>query len=480
MKINVRYKDHISAEHARVYLVSIKSDISAIITRTETMEYVRRKILEDKPDLIRIYDYPSAPLYLVVAPDEESPYYTILEHIRRRGARVWKELESEKITDVQLSSLLENGEYLFSLAEGLCLSAYSFQKYKSSSGDEGRLHTVSIVHGNVEPEQVNELHTLIEAVFLCRDLVNEPYSGLNAESFSEIIRNTGKEAGFTVEVLEKKKIEALRMGGLLAVNAGSASPPTFTVLEYKPDNPLNRHPLVFIGKGVVFDTGGLSLKTAEGMETMKADMAGAAVVNSLLFVVAKNRLPLHLIGLIPATDNRPGDNALSPGDVITMMNGKTVEVLNTDAEGRLILADALCYASRYNPELVIDLATLTGAAARAIGKEAMAMMGTAGKDRKRQLTEAGNESYERTIEFPLWEEYGSQLDSDIADIRNIGSSSAGMITAGKFLEFFTDYPWIHLDIAGVAYLNSKDHYRSKNASGTGVRVLYKFVKKLAR
>jgi leucyl aminopeptidase len=213
------------------------------------------------------------------------------------------------------------------------------------------------------------------------------------------------------------------------------------------------------------------------MEEMKADMAGAAVVTSLLFALAKNKLPLHVIGLIPATDNRPGENAIAPGDVITYMNGKTVEVLNTDAEGRLILADALCYASRYNPELVIDLATLTGSAVKALGKEAIAMMGSADKSVKFELEKTGHEIYERLVELPLWNEYNEQILSDVADLKNIGSEYAGAITAGKFLEHFTDYPWIHLDIAGVAYLSAKDHYRSKYATGIGVRLIYNFLKK---
>lgn len=478
MKIQLNHKDHLTADQCTIYLISSKSDISSIVSQTATLDYVRKKLLEDQSGIIKLRDNPGTPLYLATVSNDHLSYHSILEHIRKNGARLWKELEEEKISGIQISSLLENQEYLLALAEGLCLSAYEFRKYKSSSW-HSKLQKIDIVHDNIEKEQIEELCTLIEAVFLCRDLVNEPYCVLNAEKLSEVIRNTGKEAGFSVEVFGKKKIEALRMGGLMAVSAGSVALPTFTILEYKPENPLNKQPLVFVGKGVVFDSGGLSIKTAEGMEIMKADMAGAAVVNSLLFAVAKNKLPLHVIGLIPATDNMPGSNAMAPGDIITMMNGKTVEVLNTDAEGRLILADALCYAARYNPELVVDIATLTGAAARAVGKEAMAMMGTAGKDRKQQLADSGMETYERTIEFPLWEEYGSQLESDIADIKNIGSVNAGLITAGKFLEFFTDYPWIHLDIAGVAYLSNKDHYRTKNATGTGVRMLYKFVKKLA-
>lgn len=211
------------------------------------------------------------------------------------------------------------------------------------------------------------------------------------------------------------------------------------------------------------------------MDWMKSDMAGAAAVVGVMHALAKNNIPLHVVGLIPATDNRPGGRAFAPGDIITMYSGKTVEVLNTDAEGRLILADALCFAKKYKPELVIDLATLTGSAVRAVGKEGMVMMGNAAEETRQQLKIAGEKVYERLVEFPLWEEYQKQLESDMADIKNIGSADAGAITAGKFLEYFTDYNWIHLDIAGTAFLPTPDTYRGKNGTGSGVRLLYQFL-----
>ncbi|MFL5729672.1 MAG: leucyl aminopeptidase family protein, partial [Cytophagaceae bacterium] len=232
-----------------------------------------------------------------------------------------------------------------------------------------------------------------------------------------------------------------------------------------------------VGKGVVYDTGGLSLKPSESMSMMKCDMAGAAAVAATIYALAKNKIPLHVIGLIPATDNRPGENAITPGDVITMLSGGTVEVLNTDAEGRLILADALTYAARYKPQLVIDLATLTGSALRAIGKEGIVFMGNAAEKTKKSFSDSGYEVYERLVEFPLWEEYGKQNESDIADIKNLGSGEAGAITAAKFLEHFVDYDWMHLDIAGMAFLGGTDYYRGKNGTGVGVRLLYNFLKK---
>jgi leucyl aminopeptidase len=214
------------------------------------------------------------------------------------------------------------------------------------------------------------------------------------------------------------------MGGLLAVNKGSQTPPTFTIMEYKPAKPKNKKPLVLVGKGVVYDTGGLSLKpTPNSMDTMKCDMAGAALVGSVLHGVASMNLPLYVIGLVPATDNRPGENAICPGDVITQYDGTTVEVLNTDAEGRLILADALAFAKKFNPELVMDFATLTGAAAAAIGPYGAALMGSAPESVKNSLKSLGDTTYERLAELPLWKEYGEEMKGDISDLKNLGKES---------------------------------------------------------
>jgi leucyl aminopeptidase len=264
------------------------------------------------------------------------------------------------------------------------------------------------------------------------------------------------------------------MGGLLAVNKGSEVGPSFTIMEWKPDNALNEKPLVLVGKGVMFDTGGVSLKPTKGsMDLMKSDMGGAAAVAGSMLNFAKSEIPLYVIGLIPATDNRPGKDAYLPQDVIHMYDGTTVEVLNTDAEGRMILADALAFAKQYNPELVIDLATLTGAAEVAVGIKAIAAMGNA-PDEMELLKKAGFACHERIAELPFWDDYKEQLKSDIADLQNVGGRNAGAITAGKFLEYFTDYPYIHLDIAGPAFLESADSYRGKQGSGVGVRLLNDF------
>ena len=363
------------------------------------------------------------------------------------------------------------------IAESIQLSTYGFDKYKSQKTDNPLQSVVLLIDENEEAQAAFEQGLKIgEATCIGRDLVNEPVITLTAEALAKRTAELGEKYGFKVDIWHKPKIEAMKMGGLLAVNAGSLDPPTFSILEYKPEKPQNKKPIVLVGKGVVFDTGGLSLKpTANSMDFMKADMGGAAAVIGAFCGIAALKLNYHIIGLVPATDNRPGQRAYTPGDVVHMHDGSTVEVLNTDAEGRMILADALSFAKRYEPEVVIDLATLTGAAVVAIGSEGVAMMGTASHEAKEKLKVAGEQVHERLVEFPLWEEYKEQLKSDIADLKNIGGRGAGAITAGKFLEHFTDYPWIHLDIAGASWLTAPSSYRGKNGTGVGVRLLIAFI-----
>lgn len=387
-----------------------------------------------------------------------------LETIRRY------QLESCTVVD-------ETGRNLaLNYAEGLVLGSYQFLKYyKDAEKRKTKLQKISIHKAN--EKAVSQMNIVLEATAIARDLINEPLSYLTAQKLSEEIAQMSKEAGFTLEVFDKKKITALKMGGLLAVNRGSFGPPTFNILEWKPKNAKNDKPLILVGKGVVFDTGGLSLKpTSHSMDFMKSDMGGAAAVACGMYAIAKAKLPIHVVTLIPATDNRPGNEAYVPGDVVTMHSGATVEVLNTDAEGRMILADALHFAKKYDPELVMDFATLTGSAARAIGGQGIVYMGTADKTVKGKIEKSGLAVQERLVEFPLWEEYNELLKSDVADIKNIGGPAAGAITAGLFLHHFTDYPWLHFDIAGAAFLHTPDSYRGKNGTGVGVRLLFDFVK----
>ncbi len=365
---------------------------------------------------------------------------------------------------------------LLALAEGLALSNYQFLAYSSEAEKKKfALKNISLL-AEVDKKTLSKLNNTIQAVCWARDLVNHPVSYLTATQLAKEIETKATEAGVQVDILEKAKIEALKMGGLLAVNKGSVEPPTFTILEYKPKKAKNKKPIVLVGKGVVYDTGGLSLKpTAGSMDLMKSDMAGAACMAATIYGAALNKLDVHIIGLIPATDNRPGLNAYAPGDVVTMYDGTTVEVLNTDAEGRMILADALAYSNKLNPELVIDAATLTGAAVVAIGTKASCLMGNAKAKVMDELQQAGNSVHERLVLLPFWDEYLEEMKSSIADLKNIGGRYAGMITAGKFLEHFVKSPYVHLDIAGPAFLEAPENYKGKGGTGTGVRLLLNFL-----
>ncbi len=417
--------------------------------------------------------------------EENDDSYKTLEKARLAAHGINKKINALKETSV---SIIGNGQtdILYAFAEGFGLSNYQFLKYFSDA--EKRKNTIENIQiVGLSDQEITNLNAGVSSTCIARDFVNEPLSYLTAEQYAHDIMDLGENLGFKVEVFNKSKIQSLKMGGLLAVNLGSPNPPTFSILEWNPENAKNEKPYVLVGKGVVYDTGGVSLKpTAMSMDYMKCDMGGSASVVGTIAAIAQAKLPIKVIGLIPATDNRPGGNAYVPGDVINMHNGMKVEVLNTDAEGRMILADALSYARNYDPELVLDLATLTGAAARAIGDQAMISMGNASQEIHDVLIESGFKTYERFAQFPFWDEYKDQLKSRVADIKNLGGAEAGMITAGKFLEYFTQdtetkegYPYIHIDIAGPAFNHSEKNYRGIEGTGVGVRSLFEFFKTLS-
>lgn len=459
-------------QNADIAYILKPENLAKVPGLSEAEKNFAQQQIDGKGNLIFLNRY-SHKVYLVVAPEKKT-LASYQEEFRKAGHGLQKVVKADKVKTLVVSDLTESNAARF-LAVGLMLSNYEFLKYKTEAKPSA-LETILITGPEYTEKEIADVNTVQEAVCIARDLVNEPHNFQSAENLAAQMAEMGKQAGFSTEILELIQIQSLKMGGLLAVNQGSIDPPTFTIMEWKPENAQNEKPIVLVGKGVVYDTGGLSLKpTPMSMDLMKSDMAGAAATAAIMYAVAKTNLPLHVIGLVPATDNRPGGRAYAPGDVITMFSGKTVEVLNTDAEGRLILADALHFAKKYNPELVIDYATLTGAAVRAIGKEAIAMMSTAPEEVKTQFKIAGEHTYERLIEFPLWDEYGKHLESDVADIKNIGTAEAGQISAGKFLEHFVDYPWIHLDIAGTAFLTAPDSYRGKGGTGSAVRLTYDFL-----
>jgi len=462
-----------------VVLIGAKdSHFAEFLSTAEERKFLKQRLDNNKTQ-VSINQF-SRQIFIQVLEADSKPVYQAMEELRNAASKILGEIRFHEIKSITIVHIDGSCDAALAYAEGLALSNYQFLKYlKDKDKKKSSLEEIRIACPLAEDKCIESLQHLVDAVYKTRNLINEPVSYLTAEKLAEEIEAMGKEAGFKVEVLNKKKIESLKMGGLLAVNMGSIDPPTFSILEYKPAGAKNKKPIVLVGKGVVFDTGGLSLKpTADSMDYMKCDMSGAAAVAGTFYAIAKARIPVHIIGLVPATDNRPDGNAYAPGDVIHMYDGTTVEVLNTDAEGRMILADALSYAKKYKPGLVIDLATLTGAAAAAIGVYGIVCMGNAEKEVMGRLSESGNNVYERLAEFPFWDEYKDLLKSDIADLKNIGGKYAGSITAGKFLEHFTDYPYVHFDIAGPAYIKKADGYRTAGGTGVGVRLLFNFLKNL--
>ncbi|MDR2847942.1 MAG: leucyl aminopeptidase [Bacteroidales bacterium] len=455
-------------------LAELTCDFKHYGLTAEDIAYIRQQT-ERKAEQIAIRKGVDWTLVQIV--DATFPENKGKEKIRCGASAMHAIIQQQNIQNITIINTVGNNTFSLSFAEGLVLTAYQFLKYVGRK-DERQFSLQEVTLTDVSPEQTNELVHLLTAVYKTRDLINEPANVMTSVRLAQEMQGMAQEAGLQVQVLDKTAIEKLQMGGILAVNRGSVEAPTFTILEWHPAEAQNTKPVVLVGKGLVYDTGGHSLKPTEhSMDSMKCDMSGGAAVAATLYAVAKAKLPVYVVGLVPSTDNRLSASAYSPGDIITMYDGTTVEVLNTDAEGRLILADALTYAKKYHPELVIDIATLTGSAHRAIGENALIGMGNAPQETMNRMKASGDAVHERIAEFPFWDDYAKSLESDIADLKNVGGELAGAITAGKFLEHFTDYPYIHLDIAGTAFLQATDNYRIKGGTGAGVRLLFDFLKK---
>ena len=416
-------------------------------------------------------------IFVLIADEKKQPHLTH-EALRKagHGATVAVNKYKVKIVEVANFSAIKNAQIY--LAEGMALSNYQFIKYfKDNSKKKNSLEKINVVGESNLKSEVENLNIICETLYHVRDLVNEPVIYMSSVDLGNEVMKASKKYGFKAEVWDKKKIKQNNFGGLLAVNMGSPIEPTFSILEHKPAKPLNKKPIVLVGKGVVYDTGGLSIKpTPDSMDHMKSDMGGAAVVLGAFIAMAKSKLNLHVIGLIPSTDNRINGAEYTPGDIIKMHNGMYVEVLNTDAEGRMILADALSYAQKYNPEVVIDFATLTGAAARLIGPWGHAIMGNADEKVMSEFKKAGDEVYERGAEMPFWDEYNERMKSSIADLKNVGGADGGAMTAGKFLENFTNYPYVHNDIAGPSFAFAEANYWGKGGTGYGFRLIHQFLR----
>jgi leucyl aminopeptidase len=364
------------------------------------------------------------------------------------------------------------------ITEGALLASYQFNKYRSEKKPSRELRSLTLFRPGFRrsaamDRSVRLALSLTPGVFLARDLVNEPPSVTTARYLGEQARSSCRGRGLSVEVWGKKKIQAMNLTGLLAVNRGSVEEPRFILIRYQPARAKKK--VALVGKGITFDSGGLSLKTAKSMETMKLDMAGGAAI-----IGAMSRLPelgpeIEVTGYIPTTDNVPSGSAQKPGDIIRYLNGKTIEVLNTDAEGRLILADGLALAAKGKPDCIIDLATLTGACMVALGTEVAGIFGNH-QPLMDHLIRCGREAGEKLWQLPLVKSYREEIKSSVADMKNIGGSYGGAITAALILqEFVGDIPWAHLDIAGPAFGEKEIPTCPKGGTGFGVRTLLRFL-----
>jgi leucyl aminopeptidase len=367
------------------------------------------------------------------------------------------------------------------LAEGIELGAYRYHRYRTKLSDEQRFavgQATVLLAGPVEAtaQGVATGQAIARAVAYARDLVNAPGYALTPAVFGDEARSMGERVGLKVTVLDKAQLIEGGFGGIMAVGQGSVNDPRFIIMEYG-EAKAGVPTICLVGKGLTFDSGGLSLKPADAMMTMKSDMGGGAAVFGAMQAVAELKLPLHVVGLVPSAENMPGANAFRPDDVVTTLSGQTVEILNTDAEGRVILADGLFYAQRYQPAAIVELSTLTGAIIIALGPHAIGMFPTDAALSER-LSRAGETSGERVWPFPMWDEYHEMIKSEIADIKNIGGRPAGSITAGTFLAAFVgDYPFAHLDIAGTAYAEKPAKpYHAPGATGAGVRLIVEFLR----
>ncbi len=406
------------------------------------------------------------------------------ETIRRASATAVKEARRLLVADVTIGvhgDLPANAELAAqAFAEGFELGAYRFWRYRTGLADELTFDVERATVFTQSDERtrlgISNGQAIARGVNFARDLVNGPGYAMHPPKLGDEAVKLGQRLGLKVTVLDMAQLSEQGFGGILAVGKGSEHEPRFIVMEYgeaKAGTPT----ICLVGKGLTFDSGGLSLKPAEAMETMKSDMGGAASVFGAMQAAAELKLPLHLVGLVSAAENMPSSNAYRPGDIVKTLSGKTIEVLNTDAEGRIILSDALFYAQRYHPQAIIELSTLTGAMIIALGSHATGMMGTdqALMDR---LSRAGEISGERVWQFPLWEEYRQMVKSEIADLKNLAGRPAGSITAGAFLaEFVGDYPFVHLDVAGTAWADRPAKpYDTSGGTGVGVRLLVEFLR----
>lgn len=407
-----------------------------------------------------------------------------LDKLRAAYAKVMRHLRDinikEAATALDFNMLPGQKEKLAQAAlEGAVLGLYQYTPFKTVDRDNIKeIKQLELITNNEDYALLSDIakktSIITDAVYYTRDLVSAPANEMTPSILAQKAREIARRETVSCKVLDKAAMKKLGMNALLGVASGSAQEPKFIILEYS-GGKKGHAPIVLVGKGLTFDSGGISIKPAEKMDEMKTDMSGGAAVIGAIMAASDLRLPLNVVGLIPATENMPSGTALKPGDILKSYSGKTIEIVNTDAEGRLILADALSYASKYKPQAIIDIATLTGACVIALGDDVTGMLGTDEK-LKSEINEAAQRTGELVWELPLWDFYSEQIKSDIADYKNSGGRAAGTITAAAFLsKFVGDFPWVHLDIAGPSWLDKDKPYIPKGASGVPMRLLVDFL-----
>ncbi|MDP3742600.1 MAG: leucyl aminopeptidase [Candidatus Micrarchaeota archaeon] len=406
------------------------------------------------------------------------------ELLKKAVAKITAVAAVFKAKEITIDATCVESNSVSSIIEGVVLGQYAFLKYKTNGDKTERveIEKLNIVLNANKKELETQAKTALviaNAVNYCRDLANEP-ANVATPNFLAQTATTLAGKNIVVTVLDKQELQKLECNSLLSVSQGSIQPPVMVVMEYKPAK--YNKTISLVGKGITFDSGGISLKPGKDMDQMKFDKSGACAVIGSVKAIAELQLPIRVVGVFAATENLPSGSASKPGDVVKAYNGKTIEILNTDAEGRLILADALSYTEKnYKPDCIVDIATLTGACVVALGNGVSGLMSN-NAELTQKVIQAGEESGDRCWELPLWPEHDEKVKSDIADVKNLGSpeGSGGAISGAAFLKAFVDKtPWVHLDVAGTAWTTSQRDYYSKGATGVGVRLFVKLCQNLA-
>ncbi len=448
------------------------SRLQGLLTRA-----VQKKQLTGEYKQLKVYALAGKPEHVILVGMGKRSQFTH-ERLRRLAgisAKAARQLGTSYTTNLHTMILTNPSEQAKSVTMGTVLGLYQFSKYKTNEKDKQKIVDCVVLLDTEKQKAefargVNDGHAIADSVNLSRDLVNTPAKDLTPKIFAQEAKKILKPLGCSVDVWDRRDIEKKGMHALLGVSLGSEEEPQFIVIEY---GPKKQKPIIFVGKGVTFDTGGLSIKYPyTAMLDMKMDMAGGAAVIGAVRAIASLKVQQRIIGLIPATENAINGKAQKPGDIVKAMNGTTIEVLNTDAEGRLILADALSYAETLQPQAIIDIATLTGACMGALGYANSGLFTRSDVLRDR-IQSAAKATGDQVWQLPLTDDYTETIKSDVADIRNIGKDNfAGATTGAVFLEkFVTKTPWAHLDIAGPAFLPDEREYNPKGASGAMVRLL---------